>query len=104
MSVRTIIFTKDPISSTNKKFLVPNDLTLGHFVHKLRESFLCTNGNLESSQPLKLKPEEALFCYISHLGKEILVAMSTPMSQLHHEYQQPTGEIQLVLRSEEVFG
>ena len=91
-SVKIVVFPMAPIELKNKKYLASKDMSFGQFLYKIRQSFI------------KIKPEEALFCYVLKDKFEVLVPVSQLLSQLQQEYAQKNGEVHLVLRSEEVFG
>lgn len=87
--VAIIVTTKPPLEPLKQnKFLVPVDMTLGHFVVTLR------------SKISGLAPESALFVLV----KNKMPPMSTLVQTLHQEYAAEDGFIELVLMQESTFG
>lgn len=70
-----------------KKYLVPNDLTLGQFIYVIRKR-------------IKLNPEEALFVFVNNR----LPATSELMSQIYKNYKSDCGFLYLEYAGENTFG
>ncbi len=69
------------------KYLVPNDMTLGQFIHVLRNK-------------IKLEPEKALFINVNNIFPPI----STLLAELYKNNRDEDGYLYLTLSSESVFG
>lgn len=78
---------KDLPNIDRKKYLVPNDLTIGQFIFIIRKR-------------LKLRPDEAL--YLSANNK--IMASSTTIGQVYHNDKDPDGFLYLYYAKESVFG
>lgn len=70
-----------------KKYLVPSDLTVGHFVYVIRKR-------------IKLPPEQAIFIFIN--GN--IPANGTLMSAIYDEYADPDGFLYVTYSGENTFG
>lgn len=70
-----------------RKFLVPNDLTVGQFVYVIRKR-------------IRLSPEKALFVFINNT----LPPTSSIMSQMYVEYQNEDGFLYMTYSGENTFG
>ena len=70
-----------------KKYLVPNDLTLGQLIYIIRKR-------------IKLKPEQAIFVFI----KGTLPPTSTLISQLYKAHKDEDNFLYLDISQEAVFG
>lgn len=88
-----IIVERDNQRSNNlpvidkKKFLVPNDLTIGQFVYVIRKR-------------IKLSPEKAIFLMIDNK----LPQTSTLMSKIYQEEKDDDNFLYITYSSENVFG
>ena len=88
-----IIVERDNQRSNNlpvidkKKFLVPNDLTIGQFVYVIRKR-------------IKLSPEKAIFLMIDNK----LPQTSTLMSKIYQEEKHDDNFLYITYSSENVFG
>jgi GABA(A) receptor-associated protein len=69
------------------KFIVPREMTVGGFIHVLRQN-------------MNLSPEKALFIFIQNQ----LVANSSLMTEVHHKYQSPDGFLYVNVMAENTFG
>lgn len=72
---------------TKHKFIVPREITVGQFIHVLRQN-------------MNLSPEKALFIFIQNQ----LVTNSLLMSEVHHKYQSADGFIYVNVMAENTFG
>jgi GABA(A) receptor-associated protein len=71
-----------------KKYLVPNDLTVGQFSYVIRKR-------------LSLKPEEALFIFIDN---KTIPSMTANMGTVYNQYKDQDGFLYLTYAKENVFG
>ena len=77
---------------SKRKFLVPNDLHVGQFIHVIRKN-------------IKLGPQQAIFLHILKAdGTSILPPTGMLMSQIHSEYGNQDGFTYLVYTGENTFG
>lgn len=70
-----------------KKYLVPNDLTIGQFIYIIRKR-------------IKLEPEQAIFTYINN----IIPPISSLISQLYNEQKDEDGFLYIEFSGESTFG
>jgi GABA(A) receptor-associated protein len=70
-----------------KKYLVPNDLTIGHFIYIIRKR-------------IKLEPVQAIFIYINN----IIPPTSSLISQLYKEQKDDDGFLYIEFSGESTFG
>lgn len=70
-----------------KKFLVPNDLTVGQFIYVVRKR-------------ISLEPEKALFCFI----RDSIPSTNTLMSELYDEHCDEDGFLYVSYTGENTFG
>lgn len=70
-----------------KKYLVPNDLTLGQFMYVIRKR-------------ITLEPEKAIFIFI----KNSIPATNTLISQLYKEHKDEDGFLYCTINGENTFG
>jgi hypothetical protein len=89
--VPVIVEAVKPLKLPQCKFLLSPDMTVGQFTDRLRTQ-------------IKLQPVEAMFFTIKTKNTEVYVAGSQLMSQVLNTYKNESGELQVVVRSEEVFG
>ncbi len=89
--VPVIVAAVKPLKLSQCKFLLHPDMTVGQFTDRLRTQ-------------IKLTPVEAMFLTIKTKNAEVYVAGSQLMSQVLNTYKNDSGELQVVVRSEEVFG
>jgi GABA(A) receptor-associated protein len=71
----------------SSKFLIPKDLTVGHFIYVLRTK-------------IKLRPEQAIFVFVNG----ILPPNTALVSQIHEKHQSEDGFLYLTITSENTFG
>jgi GABA(A) receptor-associated protein len=79
--------SKDFKELKKHKYLVPNDMTVGQFIHTLRKQ-------------LKLQPSQAVFVFINGT----LPTTYTLVGTLYNEYHDEDGFVYCVLQNESVFG
>ena len=70
-----------------KKFLVPNDLTVGQFIFVVRKR-------------IQLAPEKALFCFID----DTIPSTNSLMSQLYTDHKDEDGFLYISYTGENTFG
>lgn len=70
-----------------KKYLVPNDLTIGQFIYIIRKR-------------IKLEPEQAIFTYINN----IIPPTSSLVSHLYNEQKDEDGFLYIEFSGESTFG
>lgn len=70
-----------------KKFLVPNDLTVGQFIFVVRKR-------------IQLSPEKALFCFID----DTIPSTNSLMSQLYTDHKDEDGFLYITYTGENTFG
>lgn len=70
-----------------KKFLVPDNLTIGQFVYVIRKR-------------IKLSPDKAIFLFVNG----ILVSSSTSIMEAYSNYKNEDGFLYLVVSDENTFG
>ena len=70
-----------------KKYLVPNDITFGQFIHVIRKR-------------IKLTPEKALFLFVNNQ----IPGSSVFMNQIYSEYKDESGFLMITYASENTFG
>ena len=70
-----------------KKFLVPNDLTVGQFIFVVRKR-------------IQLSPEKALFCFID----DTIPSTNSLMSQLYTDHKDEDGFLYISYTGENTFG
>ena len=70
-----------------KKYLVPNDLTLGQFVYVIRKR-------------LKLPPEKALYMFVDNT----IPSSASLMSSIYEEYKDEDHFMYITISSENTFG
>lgn len=70
-----------------KKYLVPNDLTIGQFIYIIRKR-------------IKLEPEKAIFIYINN----IIPPTSSLISQFYNEQKDEDGFLYIEFSGENTFG
>lgn len=70
-----------------KKYLVPNDLTIGQFIYVIR-------------QRMKLRPDEAIFLFINNK----IMSTTSIIGQIYHEEKDPDGFLYIEYAKENVFG
>ncbi|UJR13062.1 hypothetical protein I4U23_000088 [Adineta vaga] len=73
----------------NEKFLVPSELSFGQFAYNIRRR-------------LRLRPEHALFFYISSYGKQ--PSLNTTIQVLYHENKDIDGFLYICYADEKAFG
>ena len=87
-----LIVTKAEKSNVNdidkKKFLVPNDLTVGQFIYVIRKR-------------IKAKPEQGIFVFV---GKNILPQTSALISSVYNDHKDEDGFLYMVYSAENTFG
>merc|ERR1712216_794763 len=71
-----------------KKYLVPQELTVGQFVYVVRKR-------------LKLPPEKAIFIFVNGVLPSTGAAL---MSQMYKDYKDPDGFLYVTYSGENVFG
>ncbi len=69
------------------KFLAPNDLTIGQFIHVIRKR-------------IKLSPEKAIFIFINN----VLPPISGSLISIYNELKNDDGFLYIVYNGETVFG
>lgn len=72
-----------------KKFLIPNNLTMGQFVFVIRKR-------------IKLSPDKAIFIFVGNGGT--LVSSSSIISEIYSEYKNEDGFLYFVMSDEQTFG
>ena len=70
-----------------KKYLVPNDLTVGQMVYVIRKR-------------IKLQPEEAMFIFVNR----ILPPTGALMSEIYREHKDEDGFLYITYSGENTFG
>ena len=70
-----------------KKYLVPNDLTLGQFVYVIRKR-------------IQLKPEKAIYLFVNNT----LPIVSSTMRQVYNEHVDKDGFLYFTYAAENTFG
>lgn len=70
-----------------KKYLVPQDLTVGQFVYVIRKK-------------IKLKPQKAIFIFVNNT----LPSPNLLMSQIYKDHKDEDGFLYLTYSSENTFG
>tara|TARA_B100001758_G_C18206057_1_gene502423 strand:+ start:50 stop:418 length:369 start_codon:yes stop_codon:yes gene_type:complete len=70
-----------------KKFLVPNDLTVGQFIYVVRKR-------------ISLEPEKAIFCFID----DIIPSTNTLMTELYDKHCDEDGFLYVFYTGENTFG
>lgn len=70
-----------------KKYLVPNDLTLGQFIYVIRKR-------------IKLKPEKALYLFVNNT----LPVVSSTIGQIYNEHKHEDGFVYFIYAAENTFG
>jgi GABA(A) receptor-associated protein len=70
-----------------KKYLVPNDLTMGQFIYVIRKR-------------IKLKPEQAIFTFVNNT----MPAATALISQIYKEHKDADFFLYLTISGENVFG
>jgi GABA(A) receptor-associated protein len=70
-----------------KKYLVPNDLTVGQFVYVVRKR-------------IKLEPEKAIFIFVNNS----LPSTASLMSQIYDEHKDEDGFLYVTYSGENTFG
>lgn len=70
-----------------KKFLVPNDITVGQFQYIIRKR-------------IQLQPEVALFFYINN----IIPSTNSTMGQIYNEYKNDDNFLYIIYQGENTFG
>jgi GABA(A) receptor-associated protein len=70
-----------------KKYLVPKDITIGQFIHIIR-------------QRIKLSQEQALFIFVNN----VIPATSSSMSSVYESHKDDDGFLYIVYASENTFG
>ena len=70
-----------------KKYLVPNDLTIGQFVNVIRKR-------------IKVSESMGIFIFV----KNILPPNSSLMSQIYNEFKEDDGFLYIIYNGESVFG
>ena len=94
---RPIIVEKDQSSDIKeidkKKYLVPDDLTIGQFIYVIRKR-------------IKLPKEKAMFVFINEFGKgkSILPSTSELISNIYEKHKGEDGFLYLTYNSENIFG
>ena len=73
----------------NEKFLVPSELSFGQFAYNIRRR-------------LRLRPEHALFFYVSSYGKQ--PSLNTTIEVLYHENKDIDGFLYVCYADEKAFG
>ena len=71
----------------SSKFLIPKDITIGHFIYVLRTK-------------VKLRPEQAIFIF----SNDVLPANTMLVSQLYERNISKDGFLYLTITSENTFG
>lgn len=89
--IPVIVEIKDPSIDIpdidKKKFLVPNDLTVGQFIFVVRKR-------------IQLSPEKALFCFID----DTIPSTNSLMSQLYTDHKDEDGFLYISYTGENTFG
>lgn len=70
-----------------KKYLVPDDMTFGQFIHVIRKR-------------IKVAPEQAVFLYVNN----VLPPASLTMRQIYQEHKGDDGFLSAVYQAENSFG
>ena len=70
-----------------KKYLVPDDITFGQFIHIIRKR-------------IKVSPEQAVFLYVNN----VLPPASLTMRQIYQEHKGEDGFVSVVYQAENSFG
>jgi len=78
---------KDLPDIDKKKYLVPDELTIGQFIYVIRKR-------------IHLNPEAALFLFVNNK----IVSSSCLISQLYHNEKDPDGFLYIQYSKENVFG
>jgi GABA(A) receptor-associated protein len=78
---------KDLPDIDKKKYLVPDELTVGQFIYVIRKR-------------IRLNPEAALFLFVNNK----IVSSSYLISQLYHNEKDPDGFLYIQYSKENVFG
>lgn len=73
---------------SQKKFLVPNDLTIGQFQYVIRKR-------------IKLAPEQAIFLFV---GKGTLAPSNAPLQQMYDKHKDEDDFLYMTYSSENTFG
>ncbi len=94
-----VIVESNDVTITRKKFLVPNDSTIGHFLSKLKKDHV------------NLQPHEAIFLFIKDNSsddikncKNILAPVSCLLSELYSTHKSKCGFLYIQLCKEQTFG
>lgn len=74
-----------------RKFLVPWNSTMGHFIMTIRKRF-------------QLNPTEAIFVFIVKGNESIAVPLTATMSDLYYHHQEADGFLYMKYAKESVFG
>lgn len=87
MRIPIIIEPRSDLLIDKEKYLVPKDLTLGQFLVVIRKR-------------MKLRPEEALFCFLDR----VIPNISAMLGDLYSEHRSMDKFLYLTLSKEETFG
>jgi GABA(A) receptor-associated protein len=82
-----ISFDSTKITINKHKFLVPNEFTMGQFIHILRKRMI-------------LQPEQAIFLFIN--GE--LPSSNAILSDLYKRYKSEDGMLKMICAFENTFG
>lgn len=74
--------------SDKKKFLIPNNLTMGQFIYVIRKR-------------IKLSPDRAIFIFV---GTDTLVPSSSNISMIYNQYKNEDGFLYFIISDEQTFG
>lgn len=77
-----------PLATSQKKFLVPTDLTIGQFMYVIRKR-------------IKLAPEQAIFLFVA--GGTLPPSVST-LQSVYDQYRDEDGFLYIMYSGENVFG
>lgn len=82
----------ESIGITKHKFLAPDDITMGKFIHYVREKFT------------KINNEEALIFFICKHDRDVLVPITKTLREVYKEHKCNDGYIYILVSCESVFG
>lgn len=80
--------------SDKKKFLIPDNLTMGQFIYVIRKR-------------IKLSPDKAIFIFVNGNGNcegDTLVSSSSNISIIYNKYKNEDGFLYFVMSDEQTFG
>lgn len=84
--------TKSNIESIiKKKFLIPDDLTVGQFLYVIRKR-------------IKLSPDKTIFLFVKSGNKYVIPASGELISQIYKEHVSVDGFLYFIYQGESTFG